>query len=518
MKHGSARWLAWAAPLAALPFLAKAPVIDEETYLWLGANLDALRPYDWTRIWPPYDADGFVFAHPPLHLWWMRLWSFTQGSLPAVRALAGLPWIVLLGYAVGLLADRATRHPSLAAGAWLASTVVALGLQDSLMIDLPATALVTFAMAAYREGLDDDDRWMLAAGVALGLAAITKYSTVVVWPVLAWHMARRDRWRWQVVAPALAIPLFVEGGLYGLYGRIHLWEVYTRRAEIAAGAPMGRLLGTLVRAGLLPLPALLLYTNPKSSAAGIGGAILVLAIARPTGVTLTEASFLLVCAALGGVAVARAVHAVAQSPLRRRKGDRGDPLLFGGWVLGGILGVIVLHNYAAARYLFPVAAPLALLVTRSAEEHRGGKVALMVSIGVSASLAFAVSLADYRFGAAGVEVGRKAAAEAPPGAPGGRFAGEWGFRYAMESAGWTRFRPGEALPPGTVVAVVDNASPGEVPIETWDPVGRVESHDVFPLRVVDAKRNVGLYAETLGVLPLGVGSGPLEGATLYRVR
>lgn len=514
MKQGTASWLVWAAPLAVLPFLGKAPAIDEETYLWLGAHLDALRPYDWTRVWPPYDADGYVFAHPPLHLWWMKLWSFVAGLLPAMRALAGLPWIALLGLSVGRLADRTTHHPALAGGAWLASTVVALGLQDTLMIDLPATALVTAAVAAYREGLEDDERWMWGAGLALGLAAVTKYSTLVVWPVIAWHMARRDRWRWEVVGPALGIPLMVEGWLFAAYGRPHVWEVLTRRAEIAAGPWSGRVLGTISRMALLPLSALLLYTNPRSAAAGVAGAILLLGIARPTGVSLSEASFLLVCAALGGMGVARAVHAVAQSPLRRRKGDRGDPLLLGGWVLAGVIGVIVLHNYAAARYLFPVAAPLAILITRSAEERRGGKAALMVSIGLSAAVALAVSLADYRFAAAGVEVGRKVATEAQ----GGRFAGEWGFRYALEEAGWRRWQPGEALPAGTVVAVADNSSPGAVPTEGWEPVGRVESDDQLPLRVVDIDRRVGLYAETLGVLPLGFGRGPIEGATLWRVK
>jgi hypothetical protein len=88
----------------------------------------------------------------------------------------------------------------------------------------------------------------------------------------------------------------------------------------------------------------------------------------------------------------------------------------------------------------------------------------------------------------------------------------------MESAGWTRYRPDEALPAGTWVVVADNASAGTVATDVLEPVRRVVSEDTFPVRVVDLAGNVGLYAETLGMLPFGVRRGPLESATLYRVR
>lgn len=516
-RHGSARWLAWAAPLAVLPFLGKVPALDEETYLFIGAHADWLRPYDWARAWPPYDSDAYVFAHPPLHLLWMKLLSPLAGTLPALRAVAGLPWAGLLGWSVGRLADRGAQNPGLAAGAWLACAVVLLGLSDTLMIDLPATALATFAMAAYREGQEDGAPrgWLWGAGVGLGLAVATKYSMAIVAVPIVAHMARRG-WRLEVLAPAAAVVLGVEGWLWAAYGRPHLWEVWSRRHEIPAGPWDDRLLGTLARAALLPLPALLFWTHPKASAAGFGAAIVALALARPADLSAGAAAGLLVLAGLGAASVARAVHAVARSTHRRRRGDRGDALLLGAWAIAGVLGVFLLHKYASARYLLPVAAPFAILLVRSAEDVAGGKALMRVSIGISGALALALALADVRFAAAGAEVGAAAAAEA--GQETGRFAGEWSYRYAMERAGWSRWRPDEALPPGTLVAVADNASPGAVPTAAWEPVGRVESADRFPLRVVDVKRGIGLYAETLGPLPFGLARGPLEGATLYRVR
>lgn len=530
-------WVIVAAVLVVLPFLGKGPALDEEGYLWIARQLDPLRPYDWKRVWPPYDdADAFAWAHPPIHLWWLAAWSALTDTGWLLRAVAGLPWVVLLAASVAKLAARVCHHPGLGAALWLASPTVVLGLQDTWMIDLPAVALATAAVATYREGLvDEEGRWFVLSGILLGLAIETKYSMAVLVPVLAVHMVRLGP-RPGLWVAAGAVVLVIEGPLWAAYGRPHPWEVFTRRGEIEAGALGGRVLGTLVRSALLALPLVLLRANP--ALLGVGGAVGLAAVlaARPAEMHVATSTLLVVLAGLGGTLLARAGAAAVSSPLRRRKGDRGDPLLLGGWGLAVAVGVVALHNYASARYLLPAAAPAALLLARSGEEVSWGKALLRVSVAVTAVVSVALALADYRFVAAGEEVARRALAEvgragapaegvpvdaAPPaeggGAP-GRFAGEWSFRGAMEAAGWVRYRPDEALPSGTWVIVADNASPGQVAADALEPVGRVESEDLFPLRVVDIRGDVGLYAETLGTLPFGFRRGPLEAATLYRVR
>lgn len=500
-----------------LPFLGKAPTIDEETYLYIARSSTLLRPYDWTRAWAPFDADGFVFAHPPLHLAWMSLWSPLEGTLPLMRAVVGLPWIVLLAWSVALLAARLCRHPGLAAAAWLASTTVVLGLHDTLMIDLPAAALATFAVAAYREGLEAraSTRWHLASGAALGLALVTKYSAVVIVPVLLLHMWRRG-WRPSLLVIALGIVVITEGWLWAGYGRFHAWEVWSRRGEIATGAFGDRLVGTLVRLALMPLPLVLLRSNPAAAVIGTAGGMLALAVGRPAGLSAGGAAFLLVLTGLGGMLLARGAVAVRATSMRRRHGDRDDPLLLGAWLLAGAAGVVLLHNYASPRYLLPVAAPVAILLTRSAEQVEWGKALQRAAIAISAVLALTIAVADHRFAAAGAEVGTKVAALPLEGER--RFAGEWSFRYALERAGWSPWRADEVLPSGSWVVVADNASPGAVPTDTLEPMRRVVSDDLFPLRVVDVDAGIGLYAETLGALPFGWSDGPLEGATVYRVR
>ena len=516
---GAPGWLVPAALAVMLFGLAKAPAIDEEAYLWIGRHLDLLRPYDWTRVWAPYDLDSYSWAHPPLHLYWMRLCTALTDAPAALRVLAGAPWVALFAWSVARFAGRVCHHPGIAAATWLASPIVVLGLQDTWMIDLPAVALLTFAMAAYREGLvDEEPAWFIGSGLALGAAVETKYTMVVVVPVLALHMRRLGP-RWQLWAAMLGVVLAVELPLWASYGRFHPLEMFTRRGEIAAGTVGPRALATLVRAALLGLPLALLRADARLFAAGMGLSLVTLLVARPSEMPVTTSTFLVVLGALGGTLLVRATVAALSPAHRRRKGDRGDPLLLGGWFLAVVLGVVLLHNYASARYLLPAAAPGALLLARAAEEVSWGKLLARVSVGVSAVVALALSEADRRFVNAGAEVAAAAvSAVRDAGLPPGRFAGEWSFRGTMEDAGWTRHRPGEVLEPGVAFVAVDNASPGEIPTDDLEPLRRVESPDRFPLRVIDLERGVGLYAETLGPLPFGVGRGPLEGATIYEVQ
>ncbi|MDP6932138.1 MAG: hypothetical protein QGG40_04440, partial [Myxococcota bacterium] len=81
---------------------AQVPVLDEESYLDITAQLDPLRPYDWWREWPPWggqrEPDAFIYAHPPGFLWWT--WGAGQlvDGLFARRVVCALPLAVMLGW------------------------------------------------------------------------------------------------------------------------------------------------------------------------------------------------------------------------------------------------------------------------------------------------------------------------------------------------------------------------------------------------------------------------------------
>ena len=506
-------WVLGSALLVYAVALAKPLAIDEESYRWLGRSLAWGDPYAWVRAWQ--GQEGWLYAHPPLYLWWMHMWSGVA-ALPLAR-LSALPWVLLWAGASALWMRRTTHHPEVAGVAWLGSATVVLGLQDSLMIDLPYVALSTAALAFYREGQSDRRaRWMLLGGLALGAAVETKYPAALLVPVLLLHGLRRGLpatfW-----APALGIVAGVEGWLFAQHGEWHPAAVWRSRAVVAHGPLAGRVLGAFARAALLPASAGLAYFKPVHAAIGTGLAVAALLWAHPSGLELGGLAFLLLCAALGATAFVRGLNGLLQSPLRRRKGDRDDGILLGGAIVATFVGVAAMHNYAAARYLLPAATPLAIVLARSAEDRPWGKRVQLLTSGIGAFVAAGVAIADWQFCAAGEEAAARgiAAAEARD-LPPGYFAGEWSGRAVLEAAGWTRMGDPAAVEPGSHVLVLGNSG-GKVP-ETWEPVQVEEVDDRFPLRVVDVRGHIGLYAETLGALPLGVTGHPLETAVLYEVR
>lgn len=503
-------WMVGAAVGVFAVALPKPLAIDEESYLWLGRSLTFGDPYGWARAWP--GGDGFMFAHPPLHLWWMHLLSPLK-ALPLMR-LAALPWVLLWAASSALWIRRTCHHPEVAAVAWLASTTVVLGLQDSVMIDLPYVALFTAALAAFREGMTDRRaRWMLAAGVAFGLAVETKYPAAALGVVFALH-SLRSGWAPAFWAPALAIVGGTEAWLYAQYGQWHPAVVWGSRDLIPRGPLAGRVLGTLARGALLPAVPALLLTRPIHAAVGLGLAVATLAWARPGHLEVSGVVFLLVCATLGGMAFSRSAAGLFASPMRRRKGDRDDGLLLGGAVVVTFLGVMALHNFASARYLLPAATPLAILLARSAEDVNAGKRVQLLVSGIAGLLAFALALADWQFSAAG-EVAAKKGLASPEAATPGYFLGEWSGRATLEAAGWTRATDLATIPTGSRVIVLGNSA-GAVP-GTWQPLEVHEAAGGVPLRVVDVRDNIGLYAETLGVLPFGISGRALETAVIYEV-
>lgn len=501
------RWLP--AALLALAFvgLAKPLAIDEESYLWLGKQVRWSDPYDWSRNWQ--GQAGWLYAHPPLYLWWMKLWSFLEH--PAlIRLVGGLPWVALYGWSAARWMQRTTHHPHLAAVALLGSATVWLGVQNSLMIDLPYVALGTLALAAYREALDEDRKsWFILSGIALGLAIETKYPAAILLPVLMASPVRPPPLAFWV--PLLSIIAGIEGYLAMLHGELHPWAVWSSRDLIAHGSLSDRVLGILARLSLLPLGVSLLLTRPIHAAGGLGLGVAALVWARPAALTGASVSFLLVCAAVGGMVLSRGFAGAVASVARRRKGDRGDSRMLGGVVLAVVLGVALFHNYASARYLWLAAVPVAILVARSAEEVGQGKRLLWVTSGLSAAFALCLALADWRFSAAQAEVARMVVES---GGASKQFMGEWGFRAEMEKAGWERIESAAAAPESVVV--VEDQSGGHVP-SRWEATERWISTDRFPLRVVDVRHDAGLYSETLGPLPFVLADGALSGATAYRV-
>ncbi len=526
MLHRRSRFellLALAAGLVVLLTCAHALVVDEEIYLWLAARFteDPLHPYAWTRSMQPWGAgsETFLFAHPPLHWAWVALWRSLVGveRLWLLRACVALPPALLLGWATARLARRTTRKPGWAAAAWLASPITVWAVASGVLIDLPGGALATAGLALWREAIAATSssrrlRWLLLAGLLLGLGVATKYPMLLLALAVALHAVRLRRlpWSWPVWAAMLGAWGLVELWIGLAHGGFHLAEVLLQAGSIDRGPLAGRALGVLTRGGLAMAPLLLLHSGRLRLTAAATAAAAVVAWVLPPELSASALTLLATTGLLG----ASLLSVSLPSP---REGDPQDGWLLGGAVLLVFAGVTLGHNYAAPRYLLPAMAPLACLLARGLERDRIAQRLAPAWLGIWAVLALAMLTAEHRYARALDTLAERVI----EGYDADRFTGEWALRYRLEEAGWRHASPAELdarLPLHSFLVAPEHAGRGDLNRPELEPIGSIPSPDRFPLRLNDSEAQVGWYAETMGVLPIGWRRAPLEEITVYRAR
>jgi 4-amino-4-deoxy-L-arabinose transferase-like glycosyltransferase len=299
------------------------------------------------------DAPGSIMIDkPPASVWLMalsvRLFGLHSWSVLGPQALLGVGAVGLLYLAVA----RSHGHAAgLAAGAVLALTPVATLMfrfdnPDALLVFL----LVAAAYAVLR-GLAEEPgglRWLLGAGVALGLAFLTKsLQAFLVLPGLAAGYLWCSRLPWPRRAARLAAAgaaLVLSGGWW--VATVQLWPADRRPyvggsqhdsvVELIFGYNgLGRLTGT----------------ETGSAGGGMGGGTLTQLF---TGEMATQASWLLP-AALAAVALL--------AVLARRRPPVGPGLLvWGGWLLVTAAVFTLSHGVIHPYYTVALAPAVAALV------------------------------------------------------------------------------------------------------------------------------------------------------------
>jgi len=188
-------------------------------------------------------------------------------------------------------------------------------------------------------------------------------------------------------------------------------------------------------------------------------------------------------------------------------------LLLGSWALLGILAVVLGHNYAAGRYLLPVAVPLVLLFERRLERSASGSGWIRPAVAAWGLLAGLMAQSEYRQAVAVEALVEGVVRDAPVG----RYAGEWTFRWKMRESGWSIWSPGDELVAGERLVVPVNSGPFEVPQERLRLIEQHASAQRFPIRVLDQPARIGYHGETLGILPVGISTEPMERIRIYEV-
>jgi hypothetical protein len=437
--------------LLRLPFLNQAVQGDDHIYLTEAAHalVDPLHPNDTKYVFLGDQVDLRGHSHPPLNAWVLAALLAAFGEVKEVPFHAAyILFSLIAAAAMWSLARRFSPRPLWAVLLFLAVPAFVVN-GNSLESDLPFLALWMAAIALFCSG-----RLALAA-VAMALAAMTAYQAVFLTPILAvyaWLFLRRNRRAWLVL---LVPPLTVAA-----------WQVFERISTGAA--PAGVLAGYFQSYGFQAF-----YHKLRNAEA-----------------LLVHSWFLIFPALVPG--------AILTAWRKRRE---PETLFLLAWIALFFAGALVVFFAGSARYLLPMAAPMALLASRLRRRWLAAGFALQLALGLGLAAVNYQHWDGYRQFAAslrGPAAGHRVWVD-----------GEWGLRYYLESDGALALTKSTKLRPGDIVVSSELGSSVH-PVAPLSVIASAEIRSAIPLQLIGLETHSGYSDASRGLWPFGVSSGPLD--------
>jgi hypothetical protein len=344
------------------------------------------------------------------------------------------------------LARRFSPQPLWAALLFLAVPAFVVN-GNSLETDLPFLAFWMAAVALFCAGR------LAPAAAAMVLAALTALQAIFLTPILAvyvWLYRRYDRRAWIAIFTPLAA--------------VAAWQVFER---ISTGALPAAVLGGY-------LPALQTLHNKALNAAA-----------------LFIHGWFIVFPAL--------VPAAAAIAWRKRR--EPETLFLLAWIGIFFACAVVAFFAGSARYLLPIAAPVALLASRLPRRWLAAGFAAQLALSLGLAFANYQHWDGYRRFAErlrGVTAGHRVWVD-----------DHWGLRYYLESGGALPLTQAQRLRAGDIV--VSSALSRSVDVNApLNPIARAEIRPALPLRLIGLESHSGYSTASRGLWPFGVSSGPVD--------
>jgi hypothetical protein len=519
--------------LIRLPFLAQPIQGDDVYYIAMARNglVDPLHPMQMGYVYQGQHIWMAGHSHPPLNNYILLLLLSVFGEVreTAFHAVYLLFSLLAVG-AVYFLARRFTARPLPAALLFLAVPAFVLS-GNKLEADVPFLALwlVGFALFVHERPL-----W---AALPLGLAGLAAYQAVFAVPILAWWFWRaKPGGRWALRQWPYALGMFAPVIFLGA------WQLF----EMASGAemPAAQLAGyhsswnlagferrarnalaLTIHLGwfLFPVLAVVAFRLRRWIwTLLIFAASAVIAMASTEGYTLGEKMLVAVSFGVGlsilvgSVARLRksapgAKGLLARTPARAPFGTSGgtngadSERFLAAWLVLFFASALAAFYAGAARYLLPLAAPLALLAARTAAKP-------LLAAGVAVQLAFSLLLATayYQY----VSQYRDFARQVQPLVESRRlwFNADWGLRHYLEAIGGEHVLAHRPVMPQA--ALVTSRLGGVASVQTLGNRREVLRADIrtgaIPLTVVGVGSRSGNASAGFGLLPFDYGEHLLD--------
>jgi hypothetical protein len=437
--------------LIRLPFLNQAIQGDDHIYITEAqhALVDPLHPNDVKYVFLGDQVDLRGHSHPPGNAWPLAGLLLLFGDVYEVPFHAAyIVFSIVAVWAMWSLARRFSERPLWATLLFVAVPAFVVN-GGSLEADLPFLAFWMASIALFLSG-----RMMLAA-LAMAAAAMMAYQAMFLLPILGvhvWLVHRQSRARWLT----LLTPLLV----------LIAWQLFTR-----------------LTTGTMPAGKLAEYFSTYAFQA--------LQHKLQNALMLLIHSWWIVFPAL--------VPATAALAWRNRR-DPGTGFLLA-WIGIFFAGALAIFFSGSARYLLPMAAPVAILASRLRAKWLAPAFAIQLALALSLATVNYQHWDGYRAFAAALRT--------PSAGHRVWVDNDWGLRYYLEADHALPARKGQHVRPGDIVVSSELGHN----VEFTAPLSLLASANIqasLPLRLIGLNSLSGYSTVDEGYLPFGISTGPID--------
>ena len=469
-----------------LPFLSQAIQGDDVYYLAEAehAQIEPLHPKHVEYAFMGHMVDMRGQPHPPLNAWYLAtLLAFCKEIYEIPFHAAYILFSLIAAFSALALGRKFSPHPLAATLLFLVTPAFVVN-GNSLESDLPFLAFWLLACAVFIEAVDRRSKRMLvASAIAMALAALAAYQAIFLAPILFLY---GRKWR-AAALTTLTAPVV-----------LMTWQMFER---ISTGAlPAGILAGYMQSYGLQALEQKL-----KSGVALTGHLAWIvfpslwlpplIAIPAAIGAAVYDLNPLF----WGSIAVGAGILIWCARNWRD---------FLARWILIFFTGALVVFFAGSARYLLPIALPVAILATKRASLS-WIRIAFLCELALSLGLA----IVNYQHWDGYRRFARTLSKDAETKRV--WINGEWGMRYYLESEGGLPLLQGHALLPGEMVAASALGFPVPVtaPGGALVPLSERTITSAIPLRLTALGSKSGYSTTMFGLRPFDISRRPIDQLT-----
>ena len=466
-----------------LPFLNQAFQGDDVLYLTEAAHaqIEPLHPKHTTYVFMGRDIDMRGQSHPPFNAWFLALLiALNRGVSEIPFHAVYILFSLIAAFSALALARRFSPHPLLATLLFCAAPTFVIN-GTSLEADLPFVALWLLATALYVQAVDRRSvSFLIASSIAMALAALTAYQSIVLVPILFLY---GRKWRLATLAACTPVAALVA------------WQIFER---LTTGAlPAGILANYMTTYGLQVL------AQKIKSAVALTGHLAWLVFPALWIPTLYALPFAIGAAFYdlnplfwGSIAIGAGILIWCARHWRD---------FLAQWVLIFFAGALVIFFAGSARYLLPIALPIAILATQRASSRLLG-----ISLACGFALSFTLALVNYQHWDGYRQFARSLQNDA--GAKRLWINGEWGLRHYFESEGGLPLHQGQAIHPNEMVVSSKLSYP--IPFTSGGgvlaPVAQRTITSPIPLRIVALEGRAAYSTTMQGLRPFDISRAPID--------